>query len=183
MTDHTTPSGFQPIAGLLAAALPGAGHVYLGQARRGIYAGVGILGMFFGGILVGGIDVIDRREDPVWFIGQAFVGPLAFGVDYVHQTRFKVKALEPVRMPGTTVSREVIRSAGPNEGRDPRTGAAVSGGTPPARKSIGKVNELGTLFATIAGMINAIVIIDAAFPGRRRAKGVGESAATSPGAS
>jgi hypothetical protein len=30
-------------------------------------------------------------------------------------------------------------------------------------RSLGRMNELGTLFTTIAGMLNLIVIIDAAF--------------------
>jgi hypothetical protein len=36
---------------------------------------------------------------------------------------------------------------------------------------VGKVNELGTLFSTIAGMLNLIAIIDAGFPGRPKKQG------------
>jgi hypothetical protein len=43
------------------------------------------------------------------------------------------------------------------------------GGEPPARKSVAKMNEIGTLFSTIAGMVNLIVVIDAGWPGRRAA--------------
>ena len=61
-------------------------------------------------------------------------------------------------------------SAGPGQG-------------PPNKKSLAKVNELGTLFATIAGMMNLIAVIDAAFPTIRKravkdvAKSGGEVAA------
>ena len=83
------------LAGLVAAAIPGAGHIYLGEVRRGILAAVGVLGLFFGGVLLGGIDVIDRKEDPWWFVGQALVGPIAFGVDWYHQTQLKAWPWKP----------------------------------------------------------------------------------------
>src|SRR5690606_31399650 len=83
MTEPAEPSRprerLDLLAGLVAAVLPGAGHVYLGEVRRGILAAVGVLGLFFGGMLLGGIDVIDSREDRLWFFVQALVGPVAVG--------------------------------------------------------------------------------------------------------
>jgi hypothetical protein len=151
--DHPEPS-FRPLALLAAAVFPGLGHFITGQRARGACIAAGILGLFVSGLLVGGIDTIDSKEDRVWFYGQALVGPLAFGVDYVHQNHLKVK------------QGGVWRSANPTEGRGP-DGSVVAGGTPPASKSVGKMNEIGTL-STIAGMLNLIVILDAAFPGRRQ---------------
>lgn len=155
--------GFEPLALGAACILPGLGHVVRGERLRGVCAGCGVLGLFVGGMVVGGIDVIDRREDTVWFVGQAMVGPLAFVVDHVHQTRFKV--IDPLT--------GMLRSAQPDEGRDPASGRAIEGGTPPNTKSVGKANELGMLAATLGGMLNFIVIIDAGFPSRRRARGGG----------
>lgn len=164
--DHTDEprAAFDPAALVGACVLPGLGHVLSGERRRGILIAVGILGMFFGGIFVGGIDVVDKREDLVWFVGEALVGPVAFGIDAVHQHRFKVR--DPSQE--TPDNPEGLRSAYPNEGRDPETGRPVPGGRPPNKKSIGKMNELGTLFCTIAGMINLIAIIDAGWPSPRR---------------
>lgn len=159
MSDDSSPAiNFHPIAFLLAILLPGAGHVARGERARGLWAGAGVLGLFVGGILIGGIDVIDSREDRVPFFGQALVGPIAFGIDSYHQNRLKV--IDPLK--------RTPRSAFPDEGRDPVTRAPIPGGTPPNKKSIGKVNELGTLFTGVAGMLNLIIIIDAAFPTRRR---------------
>lgn len=147
------------MAAILAFLLPGAGHYYLGEPKRAALIAVGILGLFFGGILIGGIDVIDSKEDTIWFAGQAIVGPLAFGADYLHQHHFKVTD------PGTGQ----VRSARPGEVRGPdgKAAPAKAGQLPPNSKSIGRMNELGTLFATIAGMLNLIVIIDAALHTRR----------------
>jgi len=192
-----SPVGFNLLAGLAAAAFPGAGHLVLGERRRAALVATGVLGLFFGGILIGGIDVVDSREDRVWFFGEAMVGPIAFGVDRLHQTRFKgVPSSYFDGDPGSRrtteeslrIGRESARSANPGEVRlvemvtvETRTGttraeevaimdlpAMGAPGSPPNIKSLSKVNELGTLFATIAGMLNVIVIVDAALPGRRK---------------
>ncbi len=136
------PERFEPIAALFAVLLPGAGHYILGETRRALLIAAGVLGLFFGGIFIGGIDVIDRKEDRIWFLGQALVGPVAFGVDYLHQQHFKIRESVP--------GGERLRSPNPDE-------------NPRSRKSLGRMNELGTLFAAVAGMLNLIVIIDAAY--------------------
>jgi len=161
-------TGFHPLAGLASLAIPGLGHIARGEVRRGIYAGGGVLGLFFGGLLIGGIDCVDSREDGLWFIGQALVGPLAFATDALHQKHFKV--IDPIT--------QQLRSAHPGEVRDDTTGFLTpaipkispldDAGKPlmnvPNIKGVGKMNELGTLFGTVAGMLNLIVIVDAAFP-------------------
>lgn len=175
---------FQPVAALLAAVFPGLGHFYLGQIRRAILISAGVLGLFFTGLLIGGISCIDRRENFIWFLGQSLVGPITLGLDYVHQTHLKVMGPDARGI-------VVLRSANPDETRDPATGRALEvlkddkghaiadsrgyptarapGGTiispawPPYVKSLSRTNELGTLFTTIAGFMNVIVVIDAAF--------------------
>lgn len=137
------------------------------ERTRGLCVLVGVMGLFAGGIFVGGIDVVDRQEDGVWFIGQALVGPVAWGVDYYHQNHLKV------------IDKGQRRSAFPNEGRDPRTAAPIPGGVPPNRKSVSKANELGTLSCALAGMMNLIAILDAGFPTRRR-KAPAASGSTTP---
>ena len=117
---------------------------------------------------------MDSKEDRIWFFGQAIVGPLAFGVDTIHQSQFKAWAQIPAATgrPGWDK-----RSGYPNESRTwneeraryewvaAANPAATDG--PPNKKSIGKMNELGTLFATIAGMLNFIIILDALLPSKR----------------
>jgi hypothetical protein len=156
------PDRFDPAALVLAFVFPGLGHWYLGERKRAYLIAAGILGLFVGGVFIGGVDAVDKKEDTIWFAGQALVGPLAFGVDYVHQNVLKVK----VRGPN---GQDMVRSAWPNEVRGPdgRPMTAQAGQGPPNSKSLGRMNELGTLFATIAGMLNLLVIIDAAMHGKR----------------
>lgn len=144
---------FDPIAGVLALAFPGAGHLIQRRYKRAFYVAVGILGLYFGGLLIGGLSVVDRQsprsETRISFIAQAFVGPIAFATDYIHQNSFKTtinrtsngKALPPVIAP-------------PGQNR--------------MNLSLGKVNEIGVLYTVIAGMLNFIVFLDALLPSARR---------------
>jgi Family of unknown function (DUF6677) len=146
------------VAGVLAAVFPGLGHWFLGERWRAVVIAAGILGLFFGGLLIGGIDAVDSQEDTIWFAGQALVGPLAFGVDYYHQHYLKVR------------DGNGLRTANPGEARDPSGKAvpAAAGQLPPNSKSLGRMNELGTLYCTIAGMLNLMVVIDALFHTKRQ---------------
>lgn len=181
---HREP--WQPVAGLLAFLIPGAGHFHLGHRRRGVFIGTGVALLFVTGLLFGGIDSVDRRENPLWFwfYGQMWNGPAVFVVDWIHQKQFKV--VDPIG--------GFLRSARPDEYRDPRTGrpvpiridpatnerfaelpdasgpgvARVAGAEvrPPKLRTLGRVSELGTLFIAVAGMMNLIAIIDAMFKPR-----------------
>ncbi|MBY0308319.1 MAG: hypothetical protein K2Q09_06225 [Phycisphaerales bacterium] len=196
----------QPLAALLAFLFPGLGHLALGQTRRAALVATGVLGLFLTGLLVAGIDAVDsgawyitkannllgRRQtfaktdgDPIWFLGQMFCGPFAFGVDYYHQSRLKV--LEPQGQSA------YLRTAKPNEVRDPATGRPIQvrddankqplefidprtgqkrlstpADRPPYIKPLARTAEIGTLSCTLAGMLNLIAIIDCAYNRRRR---------------
>lgn len=158
------PDRFDPVALVLAYIFPGLGHWYLGEKKRAVLIASGILGLFVGGLLIGGINAVDRKEDKIWFLGQAIVGPVAFGVDYIHQNHLKVTAKDP------STQQDALRSPWPHEVRGPdgRPRTAEPGQGPSSSVSLGRMNELGTLFSTIAGMLNLLVIIDAAMHGRRQ---------------
>ncbi|MBK7406532.1 MAG: hypothetical protein IPJ41_18535 [Phycisphaerales bacterium] len=151
---------FDPLGGVLAVLFPGAGHWYQGEVQRALIIAGGVLGLFVGGLLIGGIDVVDSRQDRLWFLGEVMVGPVALGVDYYHQHALK----------GRDPNTGQVRGALPNEIRDPNGVLlpAPPGSLPPMTKSLGKMNEIGTLYCTMAGFLNLIVIIDAAFPSPRR---------------
>lgn len=125
MTISTKSSStFTPIAAILAWLWPGLGHISLGYRKRGILVMAGVLFLFLGGILIGGVDVVDRRNDKLWFFAQAVCGPIAFATDLLNQ-RF------------LSSEEDVIE-----------------------RKSVSHVNEIGTLFTALAGLMNLVVILD-----------------------
>lgn len=194
----TAPTGpakdhppFQPLAALAAWVVPGAGHFLLGHTRRALLIGAGVLGLFAAGLFIGGISCVDRKENFFWFLGQALTGPVALGVDYVHQTRFKGYDTDDLFSPAGTqlvrnraeLDRLRRRAAFPYETLDRKSLTLSDAGTvsvpvlraanpannegPPYTRSLGRANELGILFCTIAGFLNLICIVDAAW--RRRA--------------
>lgn len=153
------------IAGLAAAAFPGLGHAVRGRTKRGILAMIGVMGLFLYGLLIGGIDAVDSREDKIWFAGAALVGPVGFGVDWVHQNKFK--AYDP--------QGQVPRTGNPGEVRvtenverptwTPATAEQLeSGQGRPNTPALGRLNEIAMLSIALAGMLNLIVFLDALLP-------------------
>ncbi len=158
------PTGFNPLAGLVAAIFPGAGHLILGQPRRALFAAIGVMGLFFFGLLVGGIDAIDSNNDRIWFFGQALVGPSTFIVDRIHQSQFKAYDLDT----------GILRSGNPGERRiidadrpvwEPLTYEEIEAGLgPPNIPGLGRLNEIAMLSIVLAGMLNLIIFLDALMP-------------------
>jgi hypothetical protein len=155
------------LGGGSAVLLPGLGHIVQGRRKRGVLAMVGVMGLFLYGLFIGGIDAVDSREDGIWYLGQALVGPLAWGTDWVHQNRFK--AADP--------EFGVLRSGRPGEVREATGGGQAvwrratpaeleAGAGPPNEKGLGRLNEIAMLSIALAGMLNFIVFLDALLPGR-----------------
>jgi hypothetical protein len=99
---------------------------------------LGITAMTLGGLLIGGIDSVDRREDTWWFVGQAGIGPMAWALDAWGRN------LSTIDEPPLNARQEWFERHEPG-----RT------------KSLAHSNEIGSLWIVIAGMLNAIAVIDA----------------------
>lgn len=159
-----SPTSFNPLAGLAAIIFPGAGHLVLGQRKRALFAVVGVMGLFFFGLLIGGIDAIDSKEDRVWFFGQALVGAPTLVVDAIHKKQFKAYDLDT----------RVLRSGSPGEHRihdgsryvwEPLTYDEIEAGMgPPNTPGLGRLNEIAMLSIVLGGMLNLIIFLDALMP-------------------
>ncbi|MCH8005995.1 MAG: hypothetical protein IH888_07170 [Planctomycetes bacterium] len=141
---------FTPTAAVLAWLWPGLGHVSLGQRKRGVLVMFGVLWLFVGGVLIGGIDSVDRRDDPLWFLAQSLCGPIALAVDWTNQTWLKHVPVDPV---------ELDRLA---EQGDLTITSSLD------RKGLGHVNEMGTLFSALGGLMNLVAILDVLYVPARR---------------
>lgn len=148
----TTEPGntFNPVAAILGWLLPGLGHIAVGERSRGLLVLSGVAFLWVTGILIGGIDSVDRKEDRLWFYAQAGSGPIAFVVDGLN-----TRLLKSGRMG------ELIEA--PNPRRDASGARQVS-----TWKSVAQMNEYGTLFTALAGLMNIVALLDAA--GRRRVR-------------
>lgn len=62
-------------AALAAWLLPGLGHWLLGQRKRALILAVTLGLLWTGGLAIGGISAIDRREHGFWFLGQMLLAP------------------------------------------------------------------------------------------------------------
>ena len=131
---------------ILNWVFPGLGHIALGYRRRGMLAMVAILGMFAGGLLIGGLDAVDSVEDGPWYIAQSGNGPIAFAADLANQELLKKgKVGELLPAPSPT---------------DPSGRPASGQHYVSTFKGIGAANEFGTLFIALGGMMNFILVMD-----------------------
>jgi type 1 glutamine amidotransferase len=131
---------------ILNWVFPGLGHIALGYRRRGMLAMVAILGMFAGGLLIGGLDAVDSVEDGPWYIAQSGNGPIAFAADLANQQLLKKgKVGELLPAPSPT---------------DPSGRPAPGQHYVSTFKGIGAANEFGTLFIALGGMMNFILVMD-----------------------
>lgn len=150
------------IAGLLAWALPGLGHIYQGRTGKGILFFVCILGTFFYGMYLGGGKVVyaatDWEQQYRWqYLCQLGVGlpsapmliqreraennePPLFGSDFM---------APPVN------SQQTITDKSGNKAQQPNELAAWIIQQHP-------FFELGTVYTVVAGLLNVLVICDAA---------------------
>ncbi len=153
MSDSRPNRVFAPHAAVLAWVWPGLGHIVLGQARRGALIMFGVLFLFFSGLLIGGLDVVDSRNDRLWFLAQSVCGPIVFGADFVRDAV----------VPEINRNWRTAPGSATNELRD----AYLSGDEETIamlrRPSLGHVNEVGTLFIALAGLMNLAVILDALY--------------------
>jgi hypothetical protein len=138
MTDNFAEPSFNIPAAILGWLLPGVGHWKVGEKARGMLVLLGVGGLFLLGVLVGGVDCVDRREDGMWFIAQAGAGGLAFATDELNTAILKsgrVGELLPLAVQSGTVMVSSFKGAGP-------------------------ANEIGTLLCGLAGMMNVIAVLD-----------------------
>jgi hypothetical protein len=129
---HSSP----PVVALAGWALPGLGYWLIGQRGRAITCGVTILLVFFAGILIAGIRVVQAPDmnapgntfqnilQRPWFIGQVLTGPIG--------------------ITAATVSDKLANS--------PIYGKV---------EAKARLAEIGTLYTAVAGMLNLLTIIDA----------------------
>ena len=139
---------FNVYAAVLAWLWPGLGHIALGHVKRGVLIMIGILFLFFGGLLIGGVDTVDSRNDRLWFLAQSLNGPIAFGTDWVRKA-----TVPPLNRDWRDPDLREAYLA-----RDAETIAGLR------RPSLSHVNEIGTLYIALAGLMNLVVILDALYP-------------------
>lgn len=150
--------------------LPGLGHVFIGQTKRGIILGVTILGLWAGGLLIGGVSCVEVRSPDgqfrPWFLGQMFIAP-SLAVAWYHQSLRE--GVAPDAEPGRVGYPDEFAEM-PIPMPDDRA--------PAYEPSFGRIAEQGVLYTALAGMLNLLVIIDVLY---RDPKTISRQRGESPG--
>src|SRR5687767_14271216 len=123
-----------PVVALAAWLLPGLGYFLIGQRARGLTVCVTILLLFASGLLIGGVRVVDEFDEYT-SVAKVIDKPWYMG---------QILA-GPVAL---TTAKEAKRV---DDYKRPVFASSHS-----------RVNEIGTLYTAVAGMLNLLAIIDAA---------------------
>lgn len=120
-----------PLAGLLAWAVPGLGHIFLGHRGRGLVFLVTITATFWSGVAIGGVrGTVDPHERSLWFVAQLCTG-------------------------GNTGAAYLLnRAVTPSGERHARTAPKY---VPPYWVAA----EVGVHYTGVAGLLNLLVVLDA----------------------
>lgn len=167
MSTHRSAAPSPPLVALVGWLLPGAGYLLLGQRGRGLIVGISILMLFVLGLLIAGVRVLDvpgydstgRKimVRPVSVNGPRWV-LLSSPLNEIRNKPWSVpQALTgPVSLAAAAWS---VHAAGP----DPS-----NSGRPLGEQSHARINEIGSLYLSIAGLLNLLAIIDASHRAAQR---------------
>lgn len=133
------------LAIVLCWLVPGLGYARIGEKTRGILIFAGMALLWVSGLLIGGVDAVDSKEDRLWFAAQSGSGPIAFIVSAVNEQVLKTGSV------GSMLDKPNGRknTAGPRQLN--------------SFKSVGRNNEYGILFTALAGLMNLVSLIDVGF--------------------
>jgi hypothetical protein len=185
-----TPSA--PLVALIAWILPGAGYLLLRQRGRALGVGISIIALFILGLLIGGVRVIEVPGFDTATGQKQMINVMAQELDPdthqpMYDSRSGLPVMAPAAEPGTNrpMKRWVLQVSPLDEIRDkPWSVPQVLTGPiailsaawsvhaaaldPSTGTSIGalthaRVNEIGSLYLSVAGLLNLMAIIDSAW--------------------
>ena len=120
------------MAGFLSWLVPGLGHIYLGDKKRGIIFLVTIATTFWGGVAIGGVrGTVNPQQRKAWFMAEVCAGGHALAAYGLHKA-------QP----------EGLTKRDPQTGEWPYVGHWLA-------------VEIGIVYAAVAGLLNVLIILDA----------------------
>jgi hypothetical protein len=147
-----------PLVALVGWLVPGGGYVMIGQRARGVVVGITILLIFAAGLLIGGIRVIDSSF-----------------IESVQQQQERERGEADARritknyQPPNPIARVLQKPWFIGQALTGPVAIASNviatrwGGEAGAPFSHARVYEIGVLYTAVAGMLNLMAIIDAAY--------------------
>lgn len=132
--------------------VPGLGHYLIGEKKRGVILFVCISMLWFGGLLIGGPGVVDWYSQSVPIVRKGQYGLFQTFAFEMVRTRY----MQPVP-PGMSAD-EVGRT-----------------GRITYRPSLNRLEEQGVLYASVAGLLNILLILDVVHRGGGPTRQKGDS--------
>src|SRR5580692_7822041 len=148
MSEPTVPLRHPLTAAFLAWLVPGLGHFYQGRTGKGILYAVCILGLYLMGMMMGeGKIVYWRWVNPLnnpekfclYYLGQFFVGLPALPA--LIQSTLQHYGVGPVLWDFMAEPTQLVLNS--------------------LQTRLGKLVEIGTIYTTVAGLLNILAIYDA----------------------
>jgi len=157
------PVGY--LALVLAWVVPGLGHMLIGQKARGAIFFVAIHGLFAMGLLIGGIRVINPPDQAIWTYTQFLTGWPMIVANKVEQAS-RIELGDRAYPPDSDQARGRLgtlftQQAPPNETLEQKQTRTVQFiKDHPAFAYHPKIQDLGSVYCGIAGMLNLLVMFD-----------------------
>ncbi|MBT3278549.1 MAG: hypothetical protein HN909_04080 [Phycisphaerales bacterium] len=138
---------------VLGWLIPGAGHMLLGQVKRGLIIFVAISALFYTGVAVGGTMTVDRQSEPYWFLAQMGSGAHGLVGWYRQDQVYRELLAEP----------GFVEAAGRLVDRMPNKQMAIDARL--AKRGIALTypeDNIAHAYTGVAGMLNVLCAFDAA---------------------
>ena len=147
--------------------VPGMGYLLIGQRTRSLTVGISIIALFLAGLLIGGVRVLDvpgfnSFGQPIVVVGDKTRDRISIMVVNPWQ-EIKAKPWSMAQIMAGPIS--IFGGGASILAAQPAT---TNGYTAIAEVSHTPVNEAGTLYTSVAGMLNLLAIIDAAYRASKR---------------
>lgn len=162
--DGPGPIGY---AALVAAWLaPGLGHWLIGQKARGVILGLTVYILFGAGLLLGGIRAINPADQPIWTYTQFLTGwPMLISNHLEMQTRLELADPATINNPELkeqTLQYQMEYQPRPMDETPDQAQARAKAflDAHPIFAYHPKVQDMGSVYCGIAGMLNLLVIFD-----------------------
>ncbi|MEM9083427.1 MAG: DUF6677 family protein [Planctomycetota bacterium] len=152
-------------AALVAFLIPGLGYLLFNDRPRTLRVALPIHALIILGLFIGGVSVVDSKRERWWFILQAPAGAPVFLVNTIHQHVLKGTDFGRSRLPRRN---EKINTDHEDERIIEWVGDQNAAGRLQGVDAFAKPREIGSLCIAIAGMLNAIVIVDCLSGGKNR---------------
>ena len=168
--DQDGPGSMGYMALVCAWAVPGLGHVMLGEKARGFIFAVMIHLLFAGGLLIGGIRAINPPDQPIWTYTQWLTGWPMGVASYFWKYRYLPDYVAADPSTKTPIENEYDTESaarGINQFDYSPAGIAVRESFTkdfiakhPLFSNHPKVQDMGSVYCGIAGMLNLLCMFD-----------------------